>query len=369
MKDIAQHCGVGPTTVQRALSGATRIAPETAERIRAVARQLGYNPTEQNGARRLAYQRHGKQIINRVVALHFPPTYLDSPYFSRLFRGIFTGLSREEFDVLFTHSRFVIEEELPRSLLHAEVDGLLATTGQYKLRAMVDQLRAMPSFGRRPIISLMQPIDGASSVCADDLGGGYAAAAHLLDLGHRHLIFFANEFKQMIGYPVFGYHAFQRSAGYRKAFQERGLNPDECLHFRSLGILALSDEREQATVPLTYKMAQMAPPLLAALREHPEITGVLAPNDQYALQAIDALVQEGYRVPEDISVVGFDDTDPWLDGQQQNQLTTITLPLEALGEQAAALIINQILHNATRNISITLPVSLTIRGSTGPHHA
>ena len=104
--------------------------------------------------------------------------------------------------------------------------------------------------------------------------------------------------------------------------------------------------------------------LASYLREHPEITAVLAMNDASALRAWALLEREGIRVPRDVSIVGFDDTDPKLDADGRNLLTTVRLPLEELGREAARQLVGAITGRTKREEPVILPTELVVRGST-----
>lgn len=96
------------------------------------------------------------------------------------------------------------------------------------------------------------------------------------------------------------------------------------------------------------------------------ITGVIAPNDPEALRAADALRRMGKKIPRDVSLVGFDDTDELLDENRRNMLTTVRVPLEEIGREAAGLLIRQITGAAARDQQIALGASLVVRASTAP---
>ncbi len=116
-------------------------------------------------------------------------------------------------------------------------------------------------------------------------------------------------------------------------------------------------------IPLAQRVVK---PLSEALDRYPEISAVLVPGDYFVAQVREVLEYRGLRIPEDISLIGFDDTDPLLDGTGHNILTTIHLPLEDVGRQAAQLLIDHILGQGTGERQIMLPASLTVRASTAP---
>lgn len=107
-------------------------------------------------------------------------------------------------------------------------------------------------------------------------------------------------------------------------------------------------------------------PLATTLQAHPEITAFLAPNDASAHLAYDLFSRLGLRVPDDISLVGFDDTEPLYNAEGDNILTTVRLPLEELGRESARLLIARITRSEPEQREIMLPTELVIRGTTTP---
>jgi DNA-binding LacI/PurR family transcriptional regulator len=180
---------------------------------------------------------------------------------------------------------------------------------------------------------------------------GYLLAHHLISQGHRHMLHFApNDFPPQ--HPV-----DLRLAGYQKACREAGLNPD--LHLR---YMPYPYSRQLQTEDLYTYAAEV----LDMLSRHGEITAVLAPYDKFAGILIDVMSKHGIRVPEDISVVGLDNTDPVLNQHGENILTTIQMPLVEIGRQAAGLALRQIAHEESEDVTVLLPVKLVERASTCP---
>jgi LacI family transcriptional regulator len=346
MHDIARHCGVGVSTVQRALTGTGRVAAETVEQIRRTAEELGYDPVAQSAARRLVAIRHGKRPLNRVIGLYFPPNFLDTayPYHLRMLKGITEVLAAEQYDLLVNYT-FYLSDEPSYGLLRGEYDALISAASEASIKRMVENLRTRTTFADVPILSLLEPLAGCSAVVTDEQQGGYLAAAHLLDLGHRHVTYFAPE-----GQPDSSYHRQRRYLGYCRAYEERGLDYRQLLHPFGAGVNG-------------GDMRQIARAALALLRERQQITGVLAPNDDAAAVMIDLLPAHGFRIPQDISLVGFDDALGEVNGIA---LTSITVPLEEIGRHAARLVIAQINEADIAPQTLTLPVHLVARTSTAP---
>jgi LacI family transcriptional regulator len=102
------------------------------------------------------------------------------------------------------------------------------------------------------------------------------------------------------------------------------------------------------------------------LRAHPEITAILAHNDLYAGSLHATLTGAGYRIPEEMSLVSFDDTDPVLNAHGHNILTTVHIPLLEIGQAAGRVIIGRVTGEMLADTTEVLPVRLTERASTAP---
>ena len=345
LQDIASRCGVAKITVSYALRGETsHVSPATRERILAAANELGYNPAAHHMARRLALRKGGgARAINHVVALFFPTVLAKGEYFGGLFNGIYQALIADRFALLACDINLQQTdpvEELPLAFDRGDVDGAIlycTHTGEWLTR-----LRAKAHFKDRPLVTLFSPYPGCSAVLTDDRGGAYAAASHLLNLGHRYLAHY---------YQGGTYLDDERLAGCRQAYRDQGLDPAQYLRYLRF--------RE-------YRNLEAQEELIAQLRAHPKVTAIMARHDFAALYTYEALARHDFRVPQEYSLIGFDDTDRLPDAHGQNQLTTIRLPLADVGAQAARLMIEQIHGRAPIGNLPALPTKLILRGSTAP---
>ncbi|MHB9133124.1 MAG: LacI family DNA-binding transcriptional regulator [Armatimonadota bacterium] len=343
---IAVRCGVHRSTVHRALNNKGRVDPVTAAHIRAVAEEMGYNPAHHQAASRLIALRHGNRVINRMVALFLPTVFYRHNYYLRILRGLLEVLVAERFDLMTTYLT-AKPGPLPHSIVAGNVDGVISVAAPDLFGDPLAALRATPYFGARPVVSLLHPLPGCSLVLTDDRAGAYAACAHLLDLGHRRLLY--------LFIDAGGYISQQRIAGYQQACRDHGVDPAAVLHPISIDWNPPVEER------ITRGVA-------AAIHRVPQATAILAPNDLYAIQIREALRLAGRRVPEDYSLTGFDDTDPLPDDTGMNILTTVSLPLEEIGRTGARLIVRQILDDVSVDDTLTLPATLVPRNSTTPPH-
>ncbi len=354
MQDIADLCEVSLITVSRALRFDERVRPETAERIQRAATKLGYNPALHQAARRLALRKHGLDVLNHVIALFIGGDALRSLYFTHILRGVMTTASQGGFALLTADAmKGPGQNTLLPIYARGDVDGYLFLGWTYATIApLFEQLRTMSSHRAYPMVSLLAPAPGCTAVTADDRGGAYAAVDHLLSLGHRYILHFWGN-----ALPV-GENYFQdeRRAGCEQACRDHGVDPQVCL-------------RSTTTSGATPLHERVSKPLDVMLDRHPEITAIVLPNDAFAQQANEVLKSRRYRVPETMSLVGFDDTEPLPDDMGRNMLTTVHLPLEEIGAAAAQLLIANITGQTTPEAPPPLPASLIVRASTAPPHA
>lgn len=246
------------------------------------------------------------------------------------------------------------------------MDGIIVLQPPVALRAFAGQLRALRGFGQRPILSLVWPVEDCASIVTDNAGGTYQAAQHLLAQGHRHLLQFVTEFSDI--YDA-GYVVHTRLAGLTRALEEAGVDPASHLH----PMLLPSNWQDPANLLLeTYRWSPSnledvaAHPLVSYLREHPEITAVFGCNDACAIRACFLLRAAGLRVPEDISIVGFDDTDPLPGPEGANLLSSVHLPLYEMGRLAAQTIIRLVTAKTWQPEQLMLPTEFIPRASIAP---
>jgi LacI family transcriptional regulator len=348
LKDIAQRCGVSKITVSRAMrDDAQNVSERTRKRILAVAAELGYDPSQQHAARRLALTKHGQKLINQVIALFFPPCFQQISYFSTMFQGILDCTMPQDYSVL-THQLdnqnrhgATAETRLPPIFARGDIDGVIAFLPLGGFRDVLQGLREMPSFNTRPVISLIEPLPGCSTILTDDWSGGYAAASHLLAMGHRVLLHSA--------YPTYPHQ--QRLAGFRQACFDHGLDPERTLVACEWSLY--SDDAARAAFVQT-------------ITGNPAITAILAPNDSTAVKMAETLMSLGRRIPDDISLIGHDDTHPLLDDAKTNILTTVRLPLHEVGFEAAQLMLRRITGEVEKDMNLVLPVTFVERRSVAP---
>jgi DNA-binding LacI/PurR family transcriptional regulator len=302
LKTIAEAVGVSRTTVSNAYNRPDQLAPELRERILAAAVELGYAGPDP-AARRLRSGR--SDTVGLLLAGGLAQAFED-PAAGLLVRGIARVVEAAGLALLLVPDHG-----------HGVRDAVVGALAICSMPAGHPGVQA--ALARRiPLVVVDRPrLPGHAYVGVDERGGARRAAEHLLALGHR-------RFAVVCDPDV---HR-ERLAGYRTALEAAGAG-------------------------------WTRQPLPAALAADPRPTAILAATDRLALGALDAARAAGLRVPEDLSVVGFDDL-PGAAGSLP-ALTTIRQPLLEKGEMAGRLLIAAPLDHAA-----ILPVELVVRGSTAP---
>ena len=331
-KDIALHLEISAQQVGFALRGDGRVAPATRQRVLDAARELGYLAHANTEARVMASKRHGGRGLSGmlgVACLNSERYGVASPFASTLLRGIQDASEAADYEVLNLNLR--------PSAGWTRVDGIIG---------MGERLYLWGKFvpPEVPIVSLFSVQEGLSSVNSDDYGGARLATEHLLSLGHRR-----------IGYVVYPVTITERRVdGYRDALRAAGIEPDPSWQallwntgaFESRGRLSMANWLDNG------------------FRET-GVTALLAQNDRAAIGMIQTLTAAGYRVPQDISVVGFDSTDEC--ELSAPRLTSVRVPLQEAGAKAFEILQRTFHQNGPQEISETiLPTTLDIRDSTAP---
>jgi DNA-binding LacI/PurR family transcriptional regulator len=324
--DVARLAGVSTATVSRALNGTGQIAPSTRAAIEAAVEQLGYRPN--TIARSLVTKS------TQTIAFLLPD--ITNPFYAALVSGIQGyALSHGHTMLLCTTEGDAEREEQYLSLLRAkQVDG-----------ALVDGLLLPPDRIARfvedgfPIVCLDRDIDSNSIplVQVDNRLGGRIATQHLIDLGHDRIAHVTGARTLRI--------SEDRLAGYRDALAAISVTPDPQL-------IAEGGFTEEGGYAATRTL----------LESGHEFTAVFAANDLSALGVLSALAANGRRVPDDVSVVGFDDVR--LSAFTTPPLTTVRQPAAEIGQRATELLIDLTHGRPVRILRHLLEPELVVRGST-----
>ena len=267
---VAERAGVSPSTVSRILNGTAQVSEEKQALVKSVIEELGFRPNP--AARSLAG--------GRTMSIGVLTQFIDSPYYGEALRGIEDELHKANYVPLFVSGHWNEAEEKNRLFMLQErkVDGIIVLTGKLADETLLEMAASVPVVitGRR----LNAP--GLFSIDFDNSEGASLAVRHLHALGHRRVAFISG--------PLDHPDAAQRLHGYRKEARIKGMDLDEDL-------MIFSD----------YQEAGGFRAMNSLLSAGAQFTAVIAANDQMAYGARLALHRSGLRVPEDVSLIGFDD--------------------------------------------------------------
>lgn len=329
LKDVAQHAGVHPSTASRCLDPAQagRIGEQTRERVLRAARALNYRPHPEASSLRRRRTRSVGVLIPDLI----------NPVNAMLLRGISDKLESEGY----TSVIFETQDSEPRldraleGLKDRRVEGVVNTAAR---RGDGRRLRQFMRDGT-PVVFASRDIDGvqATRVLADDFRGGALAAEHLLSLGHRRIA-------QITG-PADVAAFVERARGLRARLLEAGLSA------------------EPATVEATSGSVEEGRSAVRRLLRGKAPSAIFAHNDLLAIGAIAALREAGLRCPEDVSVIGYNDTP--LTEYLAPALSTVRLPAVEIGQLAAERLLAALNEDATPAVVLLQP-RLIARKSTGP---
>jgi LacI family transcriptional regulator len=323
LSHVAQEAGVSPSTVSRILNGTARVAPEKRARVEHAIRQLGYQPNVM--AQGLA---RGKTMSVGVLTQD-----ISSPYYGEAVAGVEQGLDGSDYHpvVVSGHWRAEQEREALEVLLGRQVDALIVMGGHLD----DDHLRRIAA--NIPLIAIGRSIKGLEAQCmrVDNLHGAYLATRHLIERGHRRIAHIAG--------PQDNDEAVERLAGYRRALEEAGIAFDG-------QIVVEGNYAEQSGLMATEALFARAS----------LFTSIFIANDQMAYGVRLALYRRGVRVPDDVSMVGFDDLSS--SSYTTPPLTTVRQAIRDMSRAAADAVLTLL---AGQRVNLPrFEVSLVIREST-----
>jgi LacI family transcriptional regulator len=329
---LAQEFSVSNATISRALNDKPGVSKELRERILARAREIEHAPNF--AARSLASAR----TFNIGYFVREKPNLLlqQDPFYYEIQHGIEAITARSDYHLSVA--------TLTENYLRRPQDFRLV--GERRIDAMILAGPDIPSDFIMAMIKTNLPVvivdnrlthTPVNCVNCDDEGGAYRAAQHLIELGHRQI--------GVIAGPLEWASSARRVRGYTRAAHEAG------------ALLYLLHEHET-----TLESGQRA---LSRLHlQHPDITAVCAVNDAMAIGAVRAAVQMGLRVPEDLSVIGFDNI-AWA-AMNHPALTTMNIPKIQMGKEAAMRLLTLLEETDLLPSEIIVPVQLVERQSTAP---
>lgn len=311
MKDVAQRAGVGVGTVSRVINRVPGVKESTLIKVNQAIKELNYIPDE--------YARGLKTKSSRTIALILPSVWY--PFFSEFAYYVEKRLGKENYKLLLCNSNGNPTEEAKyiKMLKQNKIDAIIAIT-----YSDIEQY----IYSNIPFVSLDRYFDKkVSYVTSDNYEGGKLAARKLLEHGARSLAYVGSHSKYPNGTML-------RRAGFRDYLENIGIDYKEIF--------------------LQEPVNDFTPYILEMLKVHPKIDGIFCHTDSLLLKLRKILNQYGYRVPEDIQLIGFDGMN--LSSDLPLGISTIAQPVEQLANGAVDLVLRKIADPSLKNEAKMYPV-------------
>jgi LacI family transcriptional regulator len=326
IRDVARRAGVSIATVSRVINGRGKFSPTTFERVQQAIEALEYTPNA--AARSLVSGR------TRVISCLFGSCNLGGDFGGELLNSIIEAVRVQGYDLLL----FTANQGSAGKIGPHNSDGLLV----FADRSRAQDLREMERSDFPTVLLYRSPSPGSSllGITVDNAVGARRAVMHLIRVHHRRRIAF-------LAGPMGNEDAQGREAGYLAALAEEGLTPDPALIGRADFEVTLAETAVRSW-----------------LAEGVQFDAIFAADDESASGALRALKAGGVRVPEDVSLIGFNDVR--LSAHLDPALTTVYAPTRQVGRQAVAQLIARI-EGKDLPPNLNLPTKLVIRRSCGCH--
>jgi DNA-binding LacI/PurR family transcriptional regulator len=329
IRDVARHAGVSVATASRALNGKAVVNPRTRDRILSVVAELGFTPSP--AARRLS--------LGRTLTVGVLVSFLTRPQAAERLRGVDAVLTDSEFDLVIYNVETVQKRDHYLSTLgHSQrADGLLVMS-----LPPSEEVGAGLARGPVPVVFIdvhTPSVETVPRVVGDDIAGGALAARHLLELGHRSIGFIGDSTRDPFGFTS----SRDREIGLRGELAGAGVViPPEWVGHGAHG---------------RYEARDLARAMLAA---DSRPSAIFAASDTQAFGVIAAARELGIQIPEDLSVMGYDD----IEAADYVGLTTVRQQLFESGRRGAEILLSEIRQRADEPPVARLSPDLVIRATT-----
>lgn len=333
-KDIAKKAGVSITTVSRVINKKDlhKVGKKNQEKVKAIIKRLDFTPNI------IARSLVSKKTFNVAVAIKDLEDIIN-PYFSQVVSGIASVLERRGYYLQLV--RTLSDKDPPlspyyiKAIQEKRVDGLILLSEEAADKEVVNLHRK-----KVPLVLVNRHIDGEKipSILIDNEKGLYDATKALIDLGRRKIIFMAGS----LGFQL----DRDRLAGYKKALSENGIEFDESLVAEGF-----------------FDFDRASSALKELLAQKKEFDAIAASDDVMALACINILKEKGISVPDDVSVIGFNDM--MLVPVASPTLSSMRLPLVDIGKEAANMVLKLIDKEKLEKISVIFTPELIRRESIG----
>lgn len=331
IRDVARHAGVSVATASRALNANQVVNPQTRARILAVMDELGFTPNP--AARRLS--------LGRTLTVGVVVSFLTRPQAAERLRGVDAVLADSEFDLVIYNVESVAKRDHYLATLadSQRTDGLL-------VMSLPPPPEAVPVLTGAPVPVVFIDVHTPSvaelpRVVGDDVTGGALAARHLLDIGHRSIAFIGDAIEDPFGFTS----SRDRQNGLVGELARAGIGiADSWIGHGAHG---------------RYEARDLARRMLTST---PRPTAIFAASDTQAMGVIAAARDLGLRVPDDLSVIGYDD----IEAADYVGLTTVSQQLFESGRRGAELLLAEIGLRSEETPETKLHPQLVVRATTAP---
>jgi len=327
--EFAKLSGVSKTTVSMAFNDDPRIPQKTKEKVLEAAKKVGYQPS--------MVARSLRSKKTKAIGLMLPS--ITNPFFPQIVKGVEDAALKNGYSVVFCN----FDEEIEKESLYFQmfenrwVDGIIfsGVTGDKQEISYIEEIQTKGI----PIVFIDRGLEGHFNdvVMIDNDEATCKGTKYLLDLGHKRIGFVNGP----AGIRIFD----KRLQGYKKALQENGIELDESL------IVEGEQSSKTAESAVRQFLAQALPP-----------TAIFTTSDLVAIAVLRTVQKSGLKVPEDISVMGFDDIP--LASLVNPSLTTIAQPIQEIGREAFKLVVDRIERKDSPKRKIVLDTKLVVREST-----
>lgn len=305
--DVAAEANVSPSTVSRYLNRTSYIVKEKVDAIEAAIFTTGFKPRKRKTS--------SKKVRNMKLGI-LVPSY-DVPFTHRLLSGVNLVLSQTSYELIIETTMWDRERELKelQAMVNSELDAIIMVCGlatEAKIKEITEDL---------PVLLVLREQEGIFPVInIDNELGGYVATTHLIQRGHRNIVHVRGAEDNI--------DANQRFAGYKRALASAGIKYDPRL-----------------VIDGAFESQLAMESMMKLCKEKRFFTAVFAGNDLSALGAMQGLDRSGLKIPNNVSVVGFDDLP--ICEYYIPRLTTIKSPLSEIGEIATKYVLDLISNNPT----------------------
>jgi len=331
LKDVAEKAGVAPSTVSRVINDSSRISEETKIKVRKIMDEIGYHPNI--NARNLVKQR--SHNLGLVIPYSTEEAFAD-PFYSEILRGIGVLAHSKGFNLLLLTSNG--EEEEKKTVLNAvrgkQIDGVLLLRAKKK-DELIDELTKI----NFPFVIVGRPEvkDKYYWVNNDNITASERVVDYLIENGHRNIAMIVGDENYIMNKD--------RLQGYKNSFKKNNLKINENLVVQSKKIDYQS----------VYMLCQQM------VKDHPEITAFYGMSDTMAYTIMQAMNDMQLKIPEDISIVGFNNNP--MSKIVSPPLTTVDINIYLLGNKATELLIGVINGQIKKNEHTIVPANIIERKS------